>query len=60
MEEEDAVKYLIAGLRNGKAYSNYGYDLYLPNVMREYATAELGPAAHGSWLRLLPRGILNR
>jgi hypothetical protein len=45
MHEEDALKYLIAGLRKGSddyssGYSNYGYDLYLPNLMRAYATLE--------------------
>ncbi|MGA2717141.1 MAG: hypothetical protein ABSG41_29005 [Bryobacteraceae bacterium] len=50
MHEEDALKYLIAGLRKGDSYhtsgySSYGYDLYLPNLMREFAAEELGQAA---------------
>jgi hypothetical protein len=53
MHEEDALKYIISGLRKGDAYhvseySNYGYDLYLPNLMREYATAELDQAARNA------------
>ena len=50
MHEDDALKYVISGLRKGDAYhtsgySSYGYDLYLPNLMREFATAEAGQTA---------------
>ena len=53
MHEEDALKYMIAGLRKGGAYhssgySSYGYDLYVPNLIREYATSEERNAARSS------------
>jgi hypothetical protein len=41
---EDAVKYLIAALKKDRphntGYGDYGYDLYVPNVIREYVSAE--------------------
>jgi hypothetical protein len=53
MQEEDALKYMVAGLRKGEryhttGYSDYGYDLYLPNLMREFATFEEGNGARST------------
>jgi hypothetical protein len=53
MHEEDALKYIIGVLRRGDEYptsgvTSYGYDLYLPNLMREYAASELGQAARSA------------
>lgn len=38
MNIEDAQKIIIEWFRNGSqsAYSKYGYDIYLPNVIRSY------------------------
>jgi hypothetical protein len=53
MHEEDALKYMIAALRKGSAYhasgySNFGYDLYLTNLMRQYAIDEEGNGVRSS------------
>src|SRR5712691_12980162 len=38
MNDEDALNYLIRWLRNPQEtmYSNYGYDVYIPNIIRLY------------------------
>jgi len=51
MHEEDALKHLISALRKSGApratdASNYGYDVYLPNVIREFVIAERGQAGN--------------
>src|SRR5450759_5245900 len=44
VQQEDALKYLISALRKDRphntGYADYGYDLYLPNVIREYVSTE--------------------
>src|SRR6202035_2898113 len=44
VHEEDALKFIVKALRAGPESvspgHSYGYDLYLPNVMREYAASE--------------------
>jgi len=44
LTEEDALKSLNSYLRGGtkSEYSSYGYDLYLPNAMREMLKAITG------------------
>jgi hypothetical protein len=39
VRQEDALQYLASALKNGQA-PNYGYDLYVRGVMREYVQAE--------------------
>lgn len=38
MNQEDALKFILNWLRAGgrSEYPNYGYDMYVPNVLREY------------------------
>ena len=75
MNQEDAFNYLIHCLRNPRdsGYSNYGYDVYLPNVMRAYLHAqermqdvqadrkmrELSPHFYAAAWELCRRGILR-
>jgi hypothetical protein len=45
VQDEDALKYIVRVLQPGSKYSShgypsYGYDLYVPNVMRSYAVEE--------------------
>lgn len=47
---DEAVLYLIEVLRRGGArggYSNYGYDLYIPNAIREYVALRVGDPDRG-------------
>ena len=41
MNDEDALKFLIKCLREPiwPDYPNYGYDIYLPNIIRSYLRA---------------------
>jgi hypothetical protein len=46
---EDALDYLIDAMRIGpRAVAAYGYDVFLPNIVREFATSQLQPHAPGS------------
>jgi hypothetical protein len=49
MNDEDALKFLMKCLREPirTEYSNYGYDVYLSNIIREYLKAS-GSKAQGS------------
>lgn len=43
MHEEDALTYIIDWVRNNRGssqYSNYGYDIYIPNVIRSHLIAK--------------------
>ncbi|MHA1939165.1 MAG: hypothetical protein ACW97O_13220 [Candidatus Thorarchaeota archaeon] len=48
MTDEDAIKYLIFCLRSEDTspFSHYGYDVYVPQVMRAYAQSEEGLQSH--------------
>jgi hypothetical protein len=52
MHQEDAMKNIIQWMREElhTAYSNYGYDLYVPNIIRAYLISirihEHNPQAH--------------
>ena len=50
MRQEEAVKYLVSALRKQRphntGYSDYGYDLFVPHVIREYVTTEEGLREH--------------
>jgi len=41
---EDAFNYIVKSIRNpiSNEYSNYGYDIYLPNIMMSYAQIKTG------------------
>src|SRR6266478_6775248 len=41
MHQEDALLYILQWVRSGSPspYSNYGYDIYIPNVIRAYLTS---------------------
>jgi hypothetical protein len=41
MHQEDALLYILQWVRTGSpsSYSNYGYDIYIPNVIRAYLTS---------------------
>lgn len=49
MTDEDAIKYLILCLRSEdtRPFSNFGYEVYLPQVMRHYARSVEGLESHG-------------
>jgi len=77
IKEEDAFNFIIRCLREGLkhvSYSNYGYDLYLPHVMREYLIEsqnctldnidhnllkEISPSFYEAAWNLCRRGILR-
>jgi hypothetical protein len=42
MHQEDALLYILQWAQGGSpsAYSNYGYDIYIPNVIRAYLTSK--------------------
>lgn len=57
MNEEDALNYLIRWLRGPRqlGYHDYGYDAYLPNVIRTYLQEQEGldPSRHANRVREL-------
>jgi len=73
MNTEDAANFLIGWIRNPSTggCSNYGYDIYLPNVIRAYlrntganeddrrATRELSPHFYAAAWELCRRGIIR-
>ncbi len=48
MDDEDALNYLITWLRNPprSEYSSYGYEMYIPNVIRAYVQSQEGLRSH--------------
>jgi hypothetical protein len=56
MTEEDALLTIVNWFRSGSpgGFSNYGYDLYLPNVIRWYLIEEK-PELRGSSMELEPK-----
>ena len=50
VQQEDALKYLVSALRKDRphstGYSDYGYDVYISNIIREYVKAEEGLKEH--------------
>ncbi len=75
MNEEDAINYVIAYLRNPprSEFSSYGYEFYLPNVIRAYLAQheglqhpqgetrlrELSPVFYAAAWELCRRGVLR-
>ncbi len=76
MKQEDALKLIILWIRKGSPsqYSNYGYDIYLPNIIRwhfksitlrpelyqeEHAVTDLYPVFVDAAWALCRRGILR-
>lgn len=75
IHEEDLVKYIVRFLSDGDTtgFSSYGYDLYIPNVMRrwmsenvsglpnqpEYYFPQISPAFYSAAWELCRRGILR-
>ena len=46
---EDALDHLIDAIRSApKAVAAYGYDVFIPNVVREFAMTQMQPHAPGS------------
>lgn len=75
MNDEDASNYLISCLRDStsSSYSGYGYDIYLPNLVRTYVRSqeaveerlverrarELSPHFYAAAWELCRRGIIR-
>lgn len=73
MNTEDATNFLTGGIRNSSSgvYSKYGYDIYIPNVIRAYqretganeddrlASRALSPYFYAAAWELCRRGIIR-